>query len=70
MYASNINVTDGISLVTLNDFAIILVLNSKHNQRGILHEREDRKRSLIYLWGEVESVGFLLVVVAWVCEGR
>ena len=50
---------------TLDDFTIILTLTSKHNQLGILYEREDlASQGSGFFCGEFEGVGLPLVVIA------
>ena len=72
VYAFQIDITDVTSYSlspelthTLDDFTIILALTSKHNQLGILYEREDlASQGSGFFCGEFEGVGLPLVVIA------
>ena len=71
MYAFQIDITDVTSYSlsrlthTLDDFTIILTLTSKHNQLGILYEREDlASQGSGFFCGEFEGVGLPLDVIA------
>ena len=71
VYAFQIDITDVTSYSlsrlthTLDDFTIILALTSKHNQLGILYEREDlASQGSGFFCGEFEGVRLPLVVIA------